>query len=201
MYQQVGGEGFEIIAVAQDSAGEKAAGPFYDAAEATYTTLIDTNHALSSLYSMINVPTGVLIDEAGIMVRHDEDAYSKVHSMNGFQFGNDRYRPVVLDWVEKGADSVYVQSPKDVTAPLQGGTDSEAEADALFKLGVYFYQAGNREFANRYWDDAQTLYPASWNMHRQDWSFLDSAETSRNWLSKVRSLEGKPYYRPLALPE
>ena len=86
------------------------------------------------------MPTGVLIDEQGIMVRHDEDAYSKVHSMGSFEFGNDRYRPVVLDWVANGADSVYVQSPEEVTAPLLGSTEDEAQADALFKLGVYFYQ-------------------------------------------------------------
>jgi hypothetical protein len=147
------------------------------------------------------VPTDVLIDEEGVMVRHDEDAYSKVHSMGTFEFGNDRYRPVVLDWVANGADSVYAKSPEEVTAPLRGGTDSEAQADALFKLGVYFYQAEGEELANQYWDEAQALHPVSWNMHRQDWSFLASAETSRNWLSKVQSLQGKPYYRPLELPE
>jgi hypothetical protein len=150
---------------------------------------------------MVNVPTAVLIDEQGVMVRYDEDAYSMVHTMGTFEFGNDRYRPAVLDWVENGADSKYVMSAADVTAHLTPRTSAEAEAEAAFALGVHFSREGNDELANLYWDRAQGLHPESWNYHRQDWSFLPPAETQRNWLSKVQSLQGKPYYRPLDLPE
>ncbi len=150
---------------------------------------------------MVNVPTAVLINEEGVIVRYDEDAYSKVHSMGTFEFGNDRYRPVVLDWVQNGAQSRYVKSPKEVTAHLSPRTADEAKADPSFRLGSYFYSEGNEAKANQYWDTAQELNPSSWNYHRQDWSFLAPAETNRNWLAKVQSLQGKPYYRPLDLPE
>ncbi len=149
---------------------------------------------------MVNVPTAVLIDERGVMVRYDEDAYSKVHSMGTFEFGNDRYRPVVLDWAKNGAESPYVQSAAQVTAHLSPSTKEEAAADPYFRLGVYFYAQDDAARANTYWDKAQELNPDSWNYHRQDWSFLEPAETNRNWLSKVQSLNGRPYYRP-SLPD
>jgi hypothetical protein len=62
-------ENFEIISVAQDSGGEDAAGPIFDAADVTYTSLIDVNHLISSLYNLVNVPSGVWIDEEGRIAR------------------------------------------------------------------------------------------------------------------------------------
>lgn len=63
LYEELKDKNFEIVAVAEDTAGEAAAGPWYDKAMATYTTLIDRDHVVSSLYHMVNVPTGVWIDE------------------------------------------------------------------------------------------------------------------------------------------
>ncbi|MDX1384385.1 MAG: hypothetical protein R3190_12110 [Thermoanaerobaculia bacterium] len=187
--------------MAEDTAGEAAAGPFYDAAAAEFTTLIDTRHTLPTLYNMVNVPTAVWVDEDGRIVRHDEDAYSAIHQAGTFTFGRDDYRPAVYDWVRNGAASRYVQSPEEVLARIPSRTPDEARADPTFKLAVHFYLEGDLERANRYWDEAQTLNPSSWNYHRQDWSFLDPAETGRNWLEKVQALDGKPYYKPLDFPD
>jgi tetratricopeptide (TPR) repeat protein len=186
--------------VAQDTGGVPVAKPFYDAAKATFTALVDVNHTVSSLYDMVNVPTAVWIDETGKIVRHDEDAYSKSYTIPGYKFGNDVYRPAVYDWVKNGAKSQYVQSPETVLAKLPKRGENEALADANFKLGVWFYAQGDRERANKYWDEAQKLNPDSWNYHRQDWSFLEQSETMKNWLAKFRALGDKPYYRPLDLP-
>ena len=69
-------QGFEIISAAQDSGGEAAAGPWFDRAHATFTQIVDETHLISSLYNMVNVPTGVWINEKGIIVRPPETAYS-----------------------------------------------------------------------------------------------------------------------------
>src|SRR5438270_6549978 len=69
-------QNFEIVAAAQDTGGEAAAGKWYDAAKATYTTLIDTQHAVSSAYQFINVPMGIWIDEQGRVVRPAEPAWT-----------------------------------------------------------------------------------------------------------------------------
>jgi hypothetical protein len=178
----------------------KVAKPFYDAAKATFTTLVDVQHTVSSLYNMVNVPTAVWIDEEGRILRHDEDAYSKSYKMGTMTFGNDVYRPAIYDWVKNGAQSRYVQDREEVLAQIPKRGDAEQLADPTFKLGVWFFLAGDRERADRYWDEAQKLNPESWNYHRQDWSFLERDQTMKNWLAKFRALDGKPYYRPLELP-
>jgi hypothetical protein len=149
---------------------------------------------------MVNVPTAVWIDEEGRIVRHDEDAYSKSYQAGNLSFDNDVYRPAVYDWVKRGADSRYVETPEQVLAQIPTRGEAESLAEPTFQLGVWFYLNGDRERADRYWDEAQKLNPDSWNYHRQDWSFLDGAETTKNWLAKFRSLGDKPYYRPLELP-
>ena len=74
-------QNFEIISVAEDTAGEEAAGKFWDRAKATYTQLLDPTHLVSTLYNMTNVPTGVWINEEGRIVRPNEVAYSSKTEM------------------------------------------------------------------------------------------------------------------------
>ena len=74
IYEELKSDNFEIISVAEDSAGEAAAGPIFDAAGVTYTSIIDVNHHISSLYNLVNVPSGVWIDEEGNEIRVQLDA-------------------------------------------------------------------------------------------------------------------------------
>ena len=67
---------FEIVAAAQDIGGEAAAGKWYDAAKATFTTLVDAKHTVSSAFHLVNVPMGVWIDERGRVVRPAEPAWT-----------------------------------------------------------------------------------------------------------------------------
>jgi hypothetical protein len=200
VYQDLKGSGLEIIAVAQDTGGEAAAGQFYDQAKATFTALIDVQHEVSTLYNMVNVPTAVWIDEEGRILRHDEDAYSKGYALGNTKFGNDVYRPAIYDWVKNGAQSRYVQDRETALAKIPKRTEAQALAEPTFKLGVWFHLQGDQERANKYWDEAQKLNPDSWNYHRQDWSFLEPSTTMQNWMAKFRALGDKPYYRPLELP-
>ena len=88
--------------MAQDTGGEAAAGEWFDKAGATYTQIVDENHLISRLYNMVNVPTGVWIDEEGRIVRYNEGTYAKSHKMGTIEFGRDDYLPAVRDWIEKG---------------------------------------------------------------------------------------------------
>lgn len=199
MYEELGGEGFEIIAVAEDTGGVDVAGPFYEAAKTTHAALVDETHVVSALYEMVNVPTAIWIDETGRVVRRSEGAYSKEHRLGPMKFGTNELVPAIRDWVAKGDDSIYVMPADEVAKKLAIRSAREAEADVQFRLGVYFHQAGDEARANRYWERAQALHPESWNYHRQDWSFTPS-EANRNWFQKFQALEGKPYYAPLDLP-
>jgi hypothetical protein len=199
VYEELRDRGLEIVAVAQDAAGEEAAGPFYEAARATFTTLVDRQHLVSSLYEMVNVPTGVMIDEEGRVVRFDEGTYTRTYQAGTLTFGTDEYVPMLRDWVEKGAASEYAFGPEEMAERLPQRDEGELLADAHFRLGVHLFERGEREAAEAHWAEAQRLHPESWNYHRQDWSFTPE-EAGRRWLEKFRALEGKPYYAPLEKP-
>ncbi len=164
--------------------------------------MIDTRHTLSALYDLVNVPSGVMVDEEGRVVRLDEGTYTRKYTAGALEFGTDEYVPMLRDWLEKGEASAYVKSPAQMAEELSSLTRNraEAEADAHFRLGVYLYELGDEAAARRQWEAAQELHPDSWNYHRQDWSF-DPSEAGRRWFEKFQSLEGKPYYRPMVEPE
>ncbi len=186
--------------MAQDTGGEAAAGSFYDAANATFTTLIDSRHAVSALYDMLNVPTAVLINEHGVIVRQDEGAYTRLYEFGDLSFGTDDYLPAVRDWVENGSDSIYALGTGEVAAGFTPRTSAQALSDANFRLAAHLHLAGEEDLANQYWETAQELNPDSWNYHRQDWSFAPE-QAGSNWVAKFEQLGDRPYYRPMNLPK
>ncbi len=200
VYQKLKDKGFEIVAAAQDTAGSRVTERWYDRAHVTFTALTDAQHTVSSLYQMVNVPTGVWIDETGHIVRPAEVAYSKRQSVLGQSIGDNRYAAGLRDWVEKGPASIYAKRPDKLQPRLAMRGQTERLADAQFKLGAYFSEHGNRERATRHWQVAQKLNPDNWNYHRQDWSF-DKSKELPNWLAKVRKLGPKPYYDPVDFPQ
>jgi peroxiredoxin len=198
IYEELKRQNFELISVAEDTAGEAAAGPIIDAAKPTYTTLIDTKHRISALYDFVNVPSAAWIDETGRIVRINEGTYARTHKLGNMTIGTDEYTPALRDWVAKGSKSAYVWTPKQVTEKIRGRSTDEAKADALFALGTYFYDQHNEQKAGEYWSQARALFPDSWNIHRQDWSITDRDNAGRNFMQKREALE-KPYYRDLEL--
>src|SRR5207245_3121132 len=67
--------GLEVVSVALDTRGEDAAGPWIDKARSTHPALIDEGHLLDEQLGVVNVPSGVWIDEHGIIVRPPEPAF------------------------------------------------------------------------------------------------------------------------------
>jgi hypothetical protein len=195
------GQNFEIVAVAQDTGGPAAAEPWYERAKATYTTLVDVTHTVSSLYNLVNVPSAVWVDEQGRILRINEGTYSRRISLGGkYYIGTEDYTPAVRDWVAKGAASPYVWTTQQVAAKVRRRTSDEALAEPTFKLGVYFFQRQDQERARLHWKRAEELSPASWNFHRQDWTFTEDGSSGRNWTEKRDGLGDTPYYAPLDLP-
>ena len=187
--------------MAQDTGGEAAAGKWYDAAKATYTTLVDATHAVSSAFQFINVPTGVWIDERGKVVRPGEPAWttSRTSTFGGKPLvtEGEEYVAAIRDWVANGDRSAYALSDEAFAARVKRRSDKEMEADASFALAVHFYQASNMASAKRYFEHAQQLNPDDWNYHRQDWSFTPGGAGAK-WMEKFQKLE-EPYYPKLDL--
>jgi len=63
------------------------------------------------------------------------------------------------DWVKNGERSVYALSDEEFARRVKPRSAAEMEADASFKLGVYFHDNGNQELAAKYFEHAQQLNP------------------------------------------
>ncbi|MBI3735560.1 redoxin domain-containing protein [Candidatus Sumerlaeota bacterium] len=188
---------FVIVAAAQDSGGVEAAGKAYKRANPTFPALIDQFHTVSTLYNMVNVPTGVWIDEQGRIVRPGEVAYTSHVKLLNIEVDGSEYVTALRDWVDKGEKSEFALKPDEIQKRTHLRDLNLETADANFRLGVYFHLAGDEARAKQYWETAQKLNPDNWNYHRQDWSFTKDA--NKNWLAKVKNLGEKTYYEPLKL--
>jgi len=161
--------------------------------------LIDTQHSISSAYQFINVPMGIWIDENGRVVRPAEPAWTTNSTLKIGQKSivteGETYLTALRDWVANGDKSTYVLSDEEFARRVKPRSAAEMEADASFKLAVYFHQSGNQELAEKYFAHAQQLNPDDWNYHRQDWSFTPQ-EAGKKWLDKFQKLD-QPYYPKL----
>ncbi len=199
IYNELKDQNFEIISVAQDTGGEEAAGPIFDAADVSYTALIDVNHHISALYNLVNVPSGVWIDEEGRIKRINEGTYAKSH-MNG-AFGTDEYVPIVRDWVAKGDASRHVWNTDKVKDSIVQRTPQAEQAQPTFRLGTYYFGNDNDEKAELYWTRAQELDPTSWNYLRQDLLYEEGGSAGPQWRERVQEVDsaGGSYYAPLEI--
>jgi hypothetical protein len=193
--------GFEIVAVAEDTGGLKAAGQWYEAAKSTYPSLVDVAHTVSSLYQLTNVPMGVWIDERGKVVRPPEPAWTRDSTLKvgdkSIVTQGELYLAALRDWVENGERSRYALSDEEFSKRIKPRSKEERDGDASFQLAVYFHQQGKSELAAKHFHRAQELNPDSWNYHRQEWSFAPQAAGAK-WRAKFDSYE-KPYYPPLQI--
>lgn len=156
-------------------------------------------HSISTLYQFINVPTGVWIDENGRVVRPGEPAWN---SDRTFKLGKvdivtegARYVAALRDWVKNGDRSVYALSDEEFARRMQPRSAGDKEADATFKLAVWFQAAGNRTLAAKYFVRAQELAPTNVNYRRQDWSFTGEGAKLREFVET----QGTPFYPKLRL--
>ena len=79
LYDELKDKGFMVVAVAEESRGAEHARPWIAEAKSSYWQLIDTDHRLSDLYNLVNVPQAIWIDEQGRIVRPPETAGSTDH--------------------------------------------------------------------------------------------------------------------------
>ena len=156
---------------------------------------------MSTLFQFINVPMGVWIDERGRVVRPAEPAWttSRTDVFGGkpLVIEGAQYVAALRDWVARGERSRYVLSDAEFARRMKPRSPQEMEADASFKLAVWFQQAGKPGVAAKYFERAQRLNPDDWNYHRQEWSFTPE-DAGRKWMEKFQKLD-TPYYPTLQM--
>jgi tetratricopeptide (TPR) repeat protein len=202
IYQQLKDKNFEIISVAQDTNGVKDAGPWITAAKPTYTALIDEKHLVSKLYNMVNVPTGVWINEEGKIVRPNEVAFVDDRFKTFTGLDSEPYLTALKDWVDKGEKSAYAMSEEKLRDKLNANDPNMILAAAEFGLGEYLYKGGHLPEAIPHFKEAQRLNPKSWNYKRQAYALSDAKrDYGTTFADEVQKSGGsKVYYAPPDLP-
>ena len=188
--------------MAQDTNGVKDAGPWITAAHPTFTALIDEKHLVSKLYNMVNVPTGVWIDEQGHIVRPNEVAFVDDRFKNFTGLDSAPYLNALKDWVEKGPKSAYVMPEDKLQQKLTVSDPDALLASAEFGLGEYLYKSGRLAEAIPHFKQAQKLNPKSWNYKRQAYALSDARrDYGTTFAEEVEKIGGsKVYYAPPDLP-
>jgi hypothetical protein len=214
-------DGLEIVTVALDSAGAEAARPWVDAARPEHPALIDERHILDGLFGIVNVPTGVWIDETGVIVRPPEPAFSArpdwaeglnedateyqrrtVRLEEQLLVEDAKYVGAVRDWVKHGPASRYALTPDEVLARSGRRGREESQAAAHFELGTHLQRLGHTADAVGHFKEAHRLQPDNWTYKCQAWSFVSphlgpSPEYDTDWATEVERAGVERYYPPL----
>jgi hypothetical protein len=208
LFDELKDKGFMVVAVAEESRGAEHARPFIEQAKSAYWQLIDTEHRLSDLYNLVNVPQAIWIDEQGRIVRPPETAGSTDHfrrmdlvtrtlppqDQAERLAARQAYLDAIRAWVTTGAHALPADA---VRANLPIVTPKIAEARARFRLGVWLRAHDRIDEGDRQMAEASRLHPDSWSMWRQarDLEEVGKASGPDFW-KRVQALGDRPYYPP-----
>jgi len=216
--------GLEIVTVALDAAGAAAAGPWIAKAAPRHPSLIDREHLTGALFGIVNVPSGLWIDEGGTIVRGPEPAHprrptykdravpadataeqrERIEVVRSLHVEAERYVAALRDWVALGWRSRYALAPDEVVRRSRPRPVAEATAAAHFALARALHDAGARDAAIAHFREAHRLHPANWTYRRDAWS-LSGAEYEAiygtSWLADVKREGVANYYPRLDMPD
>ena len=219
--------GLEVVTVALDVGGAEDAGRWIDAADAKHPSLIDSTHVLDELFGVVNVPSGIWIDEQGMIVRPPEpswpgkSAFREVMGTIELPPDADPYVVRALgvtsrinvdpegslarlrDWARNGAASEYAMSPGEVISASRARGPEQSRAAAHFELGQHLWRAESHQVAIEHFKRAHALAPENWTYKRQAWQFaspiLQNATEvyGTDWATEVEQAGPENYYPPL----
>ncbi len=217
-------KGLEIVTIALDTGGLDAARRFIEAASPEHPACIDQAHVVDELFGIVNVPSGVWIDEEGMIVRPPETAYparpafldrpvpenldpyraAVLAEARKIRVEPEKYVAALRDWVNRGAESPYALPPDEVIRRPRARSRQASLAAAHFELGQYLHRTGAKEAAVPHFREAHRLQPDNWTYRRQAWSFVNraqspSAEYEGDFLSDIRTIGAENYYPPLEM--
>jgi hypothetical protein len=188
-------------------------------ASTTHPALIDAAHLLDELLGVVNVPSGVWIDEHGTIVRPPEPAFpwrpreptdelvsqlppilaEQLREAQAIQIEPEAYVAALRDWVQHGAVSRYALAPDEVIARSHPRGAETSRAAACFELGQYLHRAGHPAAAVPWFREAHRLQPENWTYKRQAWTFADPFQGptdvyDSDWLTDVKRIGAENYY-------
>jgi tetratricopeptide (TPR) repeat protein len=153
---------------------------------------------------MVNVPTGIWINEEGEIVRPAEpagwsDAW-RTGDQKELKHSKDRYLDAVRNWVEHGIHSPFLSEPEEVRKRMTGPTDEHALATAYYRMGLYLTELGYKDDARKHFSEAMNLRKESWNFKRQAWMLIETQEIRREkFIEAIEELGDQRYYPKIEL--
>jgi len=215
-------QGLEIVTVALDARGSETAGPWISKAAPDHPSLIDEAHVVDALFGIVNVPSGIWIDEDGVIVRPPEPGYprrpafldrvvppdaspaerERIELVKALHVDAERYVAALRDWVERGGESPYALTPVEVVRRSRPRTIEEATAAAHFALGQALHARGARAAAVGHFREAHRLQPTNWTYRRDAWSLAGTDRENQygtNWVDEVKRQGVENYYPRLRL--
>ncbi len=215
-------QGLEIVTVALDARGSETAGPWIVKAAAEHPSLIDAAHLVDALFGIVNVPSGIWIDEEGMIVRPPEPAHprrpafldravpadaspaerERIELVKALHVEAERYVAALRDWVRRGSESRYALSSDEVIRRSRPRPIDEATAAAHFALGQALYGRGAQAAAIEHFREAHRLQPTNWTYRRDAWSLAGAdreAVYGTSWLEEVKRQGVENYYPRLRL--
>jgi hypothetical protein len=173
---------------------------------------------------VVNVPTGIWIDEQQMLVRPPEPAFpwiprqpteeflaklppqlaEMLREAQNISIDPEPYVAALRDWVARGADSPFSLSPEEVMARSAPRDADRARAAACFELGQHLHRSGFGADAVPWFREAHRLQPENWTYKRQAWTFADPLQGptdayDSDWLTEVRKVGASNYYPPVDL--
>jgi tetratricopeptide (TPR) repeat protein len=203
------------------------AGKYLERANPSHPSLIDKEHRVDELLGVVNVPSGVWVDEEGVIVRPPEAAFPEgsINAMpadalpaipdNLDPYLHDvltearkirtdaaTYNAALRDWAATGKASRYALSREEVVERSRPRPAEASRAAAHFELGQHLYRQGDVDGAVPHFREAHRLQPDNWTYKRQAWSMArrDQGPTELydgDWVSDVRQIGAENYYPPL----
>ena len=217
-------QGLEVVSVALDTGGGDAAGPWIDKAKGTHPALIDEAHVFDELFGVVNVPSGMWVNEDGVIVRPPEPAFpwmprqpsdelvAKLPALTAEQLREaqkiriepERYVAALRDWVAKGDRSRYALARDAVVERSQARDLEHSRAAACFEMAQHLHRTGHQADAVPWFREVHRLAPENWTYKRQAWSLADPLQGptdtyESDWLTEVRAIGAENYYPPLDL--
>ena len=212
-------KGLEVVTVALDLKGVETAGRWIEAASPRHPSLIDREHRVDELFGIVNVPSGVWIDESGTIVRPAEPAFPKraafrdaplpadldpylaevLREARKIRVEPEKYVAALADWVEHGAGSRYALAPDEVMRRSGERGGDRSRAAAHFELAQHLWRDGREAEAVPHFREARRLQPDNWTYKRQAWVLVSRFQAPSDvmegdWLSDVRAIGAENYY-------
>jgi hypothetical protein len=129
----------------------------------TYPVLMDTDHLLTELYAISNVPTVLMIDENDRIAQPNWNAYATNTFKEYTGIESADQVAVIRDWVLHGTLMMSADDAKKAVGDL---SHEEEQARLFFRIANHFRATGDEAAAARNFDLAAELAPHDWTIRR-----------------------------------